>query len=150
MWSSPEPSSASRGVELLAQHGDRRVQLIVPQVRCGTEAEDVAPRIHEHTSVTKCLRHSRCAWHPEREKASAAVVGHRRQGLAGELLTGAIDFARTEGAAVLEACAVDTAQAGKISAADLYRGPLSVYLDADFKELSRTSPRWVLVSKSLR
>ncbi|MEU4391223.1 GNAT family N-acetyltransferase [Kribbella sp. NPDC023855] len=77
-------------------------------------------------------------------------VGHRRQGMAGELLAGAIEFARAQGAAVLEACAVDTAQAGKVPSADLYRGPLSVYLDAGFKELSRTSPRWVLVSKSLR
>jgi ribosomal protein S18 acetylase RimI-like enzyme len=77
-------------------------------------------------------------------------VGHRRQGMAGELLAGAIEFARAQGAAVLEACAVDTAQVGKVSAADLYRGPLSVYLDAGFKELSRTSPKWVLVAKSLR
>jgi len=76
-------------------------------------------------------------------------VGHRRQGLAGELLAGAIDFARARGAAVLEACAVDLDQVGNASAADLYRGPLSVYLDAGFNELSRTSPRWVLVRKVL-
>ncbi|MEV8374634.1 GNAT family N-acetyltransferase [Kribbella sp. NPDC056861] len=76
-------------------------------------------------------------------------VGHRRQGMAGELLQGAVDFARDQGAAVLEACAVDTAQAGKVPSADLYRGPLSVYLDAGFKELSRTSPQWVLVRKTL-
>ncbi len=76
-------------------------------------------------------------------------VGHRRQGVTGELLADAVEFARAQGAAVLEACAVDIAQTGKLSAADLYRGPLSVYLDGGFKELSRTSPRWVLVSRSL-
>jgi predicted GNAT family acetyltransferase len=76
-------------------------------------------------------------------------VGHRRQGIAGDLLAGAIDFARTQDAATLQACAVDVAQAGKTPSADLYRGPLSVYLDAGFKELSRTSPSWVLVTRAL-
>jgi GNAT superfamily N-acetyltransferase len=76
-------------------------------------------------------------------------VGHRRQGVAGELLAGAIDFARTQGATRLEACAVDVAAAGKVPSADLYRGPLSVYLDAGFEELSRTSPQWVMVRKQL-
>lgn len=77
-------------------------------------------------------------------------VGHRRQGVAAQLLEGAVDFARAQGAAVLEACAVDLTQAGKVSSADLYRGPLSVYLDAGFKEFSRTSPKWVLVRRTLR
>lgn len=76
-------------------------------------------------------------------------VGHRRQGIAGGLLTGAIDFARSQGATTLQACAVDTAQTGKTPSADLYRGPISVYLDAGFTELSRTSPSWVLVSRQL-
>ena len=44
---------------------------------------------------------------------------------------------------------LDVAQAGKTPSADLYRGPLSVYLDAGFKELSRTSPSWVLVTRAL-
>jgi GNAT superfamily N-acetyltransferase len=78
------------------------------------------------------------------------LVGHRRQGVTGELLEGAISFARDQGARTLEACAVDTAQAGKVPAANLYRGPLSTYLAAGFKELSRTSPSWVLVRRSLR
>jgi hypothetical protein len=69
--------------------------------------------------------------------------------IAGELLAGAIDFARSQGAATLQACAVDTTQAGKTPSADLYRGPLSVYLSAGFTELSRTSRSWVLVSRQL-
>ncbi|MEV6410254.1 GNAT family N-acetyltransferase [Kribbella sp. NPDC051718] len=76
-------------------------------------------------------------------------VGHRRQGLAGELLQGAIHFARTQGAEVLEACAVDLSYMGRIPSADLYRGPLSVYLEAGFAEVSRTSAQWVLVRKEL-
>ncbi|TDD27567.1 hypothetical protein E1218_09905 [Kribbella turkmenica] len=74
-------------------------------------------------------------------------VGHRRQGLAGELALGAVEFARSQGAAVVEGCAVDTALADRTSSADLYRGPLSVFLDAGFTEVSRTSDRWVLVRR---
>lgn len=76
-------------------------------------------------------------------------VGHRRKGIAGELATGAIDLARRYGASAIEGCAVDTALAGRTPSADLYRGPLSVFLDAGFKEVSRTSPHWVLVRLSL-
>jgi hypothetical protein len=72
-------------------------------------------------------------------------VGHRRGGVAGELARGALDLARSYGATAVEACAVDTAVEGRVPAADLYRGPLSVYLAAGFTEVSRTSPRWVLV-----
>ena len=76
-------------------------------------------------------------------------VGHRRQGLAGELALGAVDFARSYGAPAVEGCAIDTAFAGRTPSADLYRGPLSVFLDAGFTEISRTSPHWVLVRQTL-
>ncbi|WP_199236978.1 GNAT family N-acetyltransferase [Kribbella antiqua] len=76
-------------------------------------------------------------------------VGHRRQGVAGELARGAVEFARTYGAQTVEGCAVDTAQASGVSSADLYRGPLNVFLDAGFKEVGRTNPRWVLVRRTL-
>lgn len=77
-------------------------------------------------------------------------VGRRRQGVAGELLIGAIDFARKQGAKHVEGCAVDTAATGRTSSADLYRGPLSVFLAAGFKEVSRTAPQWVLVRRTTR
>ncbi|MEV0288426.1 MULTISPECIES: GNAT family N-acetyltransferase [unclassified Kribbella] len=76
-------------------------------------------------------------------------VGHRRQGIAGELALGAADFAQSYGASVVEACAVDVDEVDRTSSADLYRGPLTVFLDAGFTEVSRTSERWVLVRKSL-
>lgn len=77
-------------------------------------------------------------------------VGHRRQGIASELVRGAVDLARDHGADAVEACAVDVTAAGRVPSADLYRGPLSVYLGAGFTEVSRTSPRWVLVRRALR
>ncbi|MEU4608186.1 GNAT family N-acetyltransferase [Kribbella sp. NPDC023972] len=76
-------------------------------------------------------------------------VGHRRQGLAGELALGAVDLAQSYGAQTVEGCAVDTSIADRMSSADLYRGPLSVFLSAGFTEVSRTNPRWVLVRKQL-
>jgi ribosomal protein S18 acetylase RimI-like enzyme len=76
-------------------------------------------------------------------------VGHRRQGVAGELVHGALDLARSHGAGTVEACAVDTTAEGRVPAADLYRGPLSVYLAAGFTEVSRTGPRWVLVRSAV-
>jgi predicted GNAT family acetyltransferase len=76
-------------------------------------------------------------------------VPHRRQGVAGDLILGALDFARSHGATVVEGCAVDVPAAGRVPSADLYRGPLSVFLAADFKEIARTSPKWVLVRRTL-
>ncbi|GAB2631045.1 GNAT family N-acetyltransferase [Kribbella swartbergensis] len=76
-------------------------------------------------------------------------VGHRRQGLAGELALGAVDFARSYGASAVEGCAVDVPKATGVSSADLYRGPLSVFLGAGFTEVRRTNPRWVLVRRTL-
>lgn len=37
----------------------------------------------------------------------------------------------------------------RVPSSDLYRGPLSVFLDAGFTEVSRTSPQWVLVRRTL-
>jgi len=90
--------------------------------------------------------------HPHAWVITCFVVpgGHRRQGIAGELAVGAVDFAQSYGARIVEGCAVDTDQSEKVSSADLYRGPLSVFIDAGFTEVSRTNPRWVLVRKRLR
>jgi GNAT superfamily N-acetyltransferase len=66
-------------------------------------------------------------------------VGHRRQGLAAELLAGAVDLARRQGARTIEAYPVDPSVRPSGSAG-LYPGPLSVYLAAGFTEVARTSP----------
>jgi hypothetical protein len=76
-------------------------------------------------------------------------VGRRRQGVAHELAHGAADLAHSYGATVVEGCAVDTSTTNRIPSADLYRGPLSVFLDAGFTEVGRNSPQWVLVRRTL-
>jgi GNAT superfamily N-acetyltransferase len=63
-------------------------------------------------------------------------VGARRQGVAAALLDGAVDLARRHGADAVEAYPVDTSVRAA-STAELYHGPLSVFLRAGFREVGR-------------
>jgi GNAT superfamily N-acetyltransferase len=66
-------------------------------------------------------------------------VGRRRQGLAEELLDGAVDLARRHGACAVEAYPLDTT-VRTASSAELFHGPLSVFLRLGFREVgARTS-----------
>jgi GNAT superfamily N-acetyltransferase len=72
-------------------------------------------------------------------------VGARRQGLAGVLLDGALDLARRHGARVVEGYPLDTTVRAA-SSAELFHGPLSVFLRAGFREVGvRTTPARPLV-----
>jgi GNAT superfamily N-acetyltransferase len=64
----------------------------------------------------------------------------RGQGLATALLAGAVDLARRGGAGEVEGYPVDLAVRGRTSAAELYHGPLSVFLGAGFTEVARPQP----------
>lgn len=66
-------------------------------------------------------------------------VGHRRSGVGGELLRGAVEQARSLGAGVIEGYPVDVAVRGKTSSADLYHGTLTQFLAAGFHEVARPS-----------
>lgn len=76
-------------------------------------------------------------------------VGQRRRGVAGALLTGAIDLARTGGAALAEAYPVDPTARKSVSAAELYHGTLSLFLDAGFEETRRPYPARAVVQLRL-
>ena len=66
-------------------------------------------------------------------------VGKRRQGLADVLLEGAVDLARRHGAPAVEGYPLDTT-VRTASAAELFHGPLSVFLRLGFTEVgTRTS-----------
>ncbi|MBB3674393.1 GNAT family N-acetyltransferase [Modestobacter versicolor] len=65
-------------------------------------------------------------------------VGKRRQGLAEVLLDGAVDLARRHGARTVEGYPLDTS-VRTASAAELFHGPLSVFLRLGFTEVARTS-----------
>ncbi|MEO8888728.1 MAG: GNAT family N-acetyltransferase [Jatrophihabitantaceae bacterium] len=75
-------------------------------------------------------------------------VGHRRQGLAGELLAGAVDLARRHGARIVEGYPVDAAVRPSGSSG-FYPGPLSVYLRAGFVEVARPSASRAIVRLAL-
>lgn len=76
-------------------------------------------------------------------------VQHRRQGITERLLAAAIDLARSNGAAAIEAYPVDVTVALRISSAALHPGPLSVYLRAGFHEVARPKPSRPIVRLSL-
>jgi GNAT superfamily N-acetyltransferase len=66
-------------------------------------------------------------------------VGKRRQGFAEVLLEGAVDLARRHGARAVEAYPLDTT-VRTASAAELFHGPLSVFVRLGFTEVGvRTS-----------
>ena len=66
-------------------------------------------------------------------------VGFRRRGISSTLLGAAIGHARANGARVLEAFPVDTAEK-KASSADLYHGVLTSFVTAGFHVVSRPQP----------
>ncbi len=63
----------------------------------------------------------------------------RGQGIAVQLLEGAIDYARSHGAATLEAYPVDTTS-GRVAAGLAYKGTLAMFERAGFREVARR--RW--------
>jgi GNAT superfamily N-acetyltransferase len=73
---------------------------------------------------------------------------HRGIGLNAQLLAAAVEYARDRGAQVLEAYPIDTT-VGKKSSNNLFRGVLSVFLAAGFKEVARPKPDRAIVSLSL-
>lgn len=67
-------------------------------------------------------------------------VGFRKRGIGGALLDGAIGHARRHGARVVEGYPVDVGARGKVSSADLYHGPLSLFTGAGFMVAARPTP----------
>ena len=73
---------------------------------------------------------------------------HRGKGLNPRLLAAAIDFARDQGARVIEAYPYDTS-IGEHASNELYRGILSVFEAAGFHEVARTKPDRAIVALEL-
>jgi len=74
--------------------------------------------------------------------------GYRRRGVAAALLAGAVDHARSGGAGWLEAYPVD-ATGRRESAADLYRGTLSLFRSGGFEIVARPRPGRAIVRLEL-
>jgi ribosomal protein S18 acetylase RimI-like enzyme len=73
---------------------------------------------------------------------------HRRQGVARALLRGAIAYARTQGATLLEAYPVD--KTGRARDDAMWFGAKSMYDRAGFKEVARRKPTRPVVRRKVR
>ena len=73
----------------------------------------------------------------------------RRRGLSSALLSGAVDLARSDGAALVEGYPVDPGVRRPAGAAELYHGVLSVFLRAGFAEVARPQPARPVVRLAL-
>ena len=73
----------------------------------------------------------------------------RGRGLAAALLAGAVELARLGGAGAVEGYPVDLAVRPRTSSAELYHGPLSVFLRAGFTEVARPQPARPVVRLAL-
>ncbi|QUW18028.1 GNAT family N-acetyltransferase [Agrococcus sp. Marseille-Q4369] len=74
---------------------------------------------------------------------------HRGEGLAGRLLAAAIDFAGSHGARVLEGYPVDPSEGRKKASNELYRGVVSTFARAGFREVGRPRPDRALYALDL-
>jgi GNAT superfamily N-acetyltransferase len=72
----------------------------------------------------------------------------RRQGLMEKLIAAAVDFAREEGATIVEAYPRPTA--GKVASATLYVGTTNCFERAGFKVVARPSDKRAVVRKKIR
>lgn len=73
---------------------------------------------------------------------------HRRQGVARALLAGAVEHAGRAGAPAVDAIPVDTA-VRRATPAELYHGPLALFVDGGFVEVARPSPSRAVVRLEL-
>ena len=76
-------------------------------------------------------------------------VGHRRQGVAGALLDGALELARSHGVRGVEAYPVDIAAKSSVSSSELYHGPLHLFLARGFREVARSGAARAMVRLDL-
>ena len=72
-------------------------------------------------------------------------AGYRRRGLSYALARAAIDFARARGARALEAYPMVTRPGEEIAWGELHVGSRSIFSAAGFKEVSRPTPRRVVM-----
>jgi len=74
---------------------------------------------------------------------------HRQQGLNARLLEAAVDYARANGARVIEGYPSDPASGAKKSANELFRGTVSTFENAGFREVGRPKPDRAIVALDL-
>ena len=108
-----------------------KVRLLVKLGAALIKARDGGDDLQEAVS-------SAVGWDKLARSVDKAKAGYRRQGIATALLAGAVDWARQNGARVLDACPVDAgAYRPPIS---LYHGIASTFRRAGFREVTQRRP----------
>lgn len=112
----------------------------------------IAPRTRQpRLAFTKALAASPEPWDADDVWAVTCFVvrrEHRGAGLNTRLLASAVDFARANGARVIEAYPIDTSVAQK-RVNELFVGVLSTFLAAGFREVARAHPARPIMSLDL-
>lgn len=109
----------------------------------------------EPRTAFPALRRSRVLWPGRDEDKDDAGIwavtcfhtrpGHRRQGVAGDLVRAAVPFAREHGAKALEAYPMRTEPGEPVSWGEAHVGTVAMFEDAGFVEVSRPTPRRVVM-----
>ncbi|MFN3865451.1 MAG: GNAT family N-acetyltransferase [Demequina sp.] len=142
--------------------GDPRIKDQPPRARADTLrqlcSEDIAPGVLAYRDgqvVGWCSVSPRSAYHRlvrsrvipllDNEPVWSVVcfvvrAGHRRQGLAGVLLDGAVDYAHSRGATIIEGYPADTGGA-RIDVASAYVGTVSLFERHGFSKASDTTSK---------
>lgn len=122
------------GPGLLAYDGD------TPVGWCAVEPRPALPRLRSSSLVSGSTPD------PDLDDASVWAVTcfvvprqHRKRGVGAALAEASVAFARSHGARVLEAYAIDPSARAKVSAAELFHGTASMFAKAGFVEAARPS-----------
>ncbi|WP_350346934.1 GNAT family N-acetyltransferase [Agromyces sp. G08B096] len=132
------------GRGLLAYDGDE------PVGWCAVEPRRDLPRLRRSRAVVSGTTHpdfdDETVW-----AVSCFVIprAHRGRGIGRALARAAIGFAREHGATTLEAYAVDPSARSKPSAEELFHGTVSMFADAGFAEVARTTTSRVVMEHRL-
>ena len=133
------------GRGLLAYDGE------TPVGWCAVEPRADLPRLARSRIVPGGTRH------PDFEEPGIWTVScfvvpraHRTRGVGRALAEAAVDFARANGARVVEGYAVDIEARAKIHAAELFHGTVTMFQNAGFTEVARPKPDRVVMELRLR
>lgn len=125
-------SDSGAGPGLLAYDGD------TPVGWCAIEPRANLPRLTQSRLIAGATPNPDFD-EPGVWSLSCFVVprAYRQRGVGGALAEAAVDYARANGARIIEGYAIDPHVRGKVPAADLFHGTVSMFVNAGFTEVAR-------------
>ncbi|MFD4423181.1 GNAT family N-acetyltransferase [Agromyces sp. NPDC058484] len=133
------------GRGLIAYDGD------TPVGWCAVEPRANLPRLPHSRIIAGSTRH------PDFDEAGIWAVtcfvvprAHRKRGVGRALAEAAVEFARSNGATLVEGYAVDPAVREKTPPDELFPGTVTMFQHAGFTEVARPKPHRVIMERRLR